>query len=61
MVWSSIQVFGVAALMHLTKYCLPHDAPLSQIPSPAAANKLFDGNCDGSVPKHSVADRFGFG
>lgn len=39
-----IQVFGTAALMHLTKYCLPQAAPLSHIPSPAAANKLLDGN-----------------
>lgn len=50
MVWLGIQVPGVEALMHLTMYCLPHDAPLSQIPSPAAAIKLFDGNSDESFP-----------
>lgn len=47
---SGTQVYGVVALMHFTKYCLPHAAPLSHIPSPAAANKLLDGNCVGSLP-----------
>ncbi|PPR95543.1 hypothetical protein GOBAR_AA25131 [Gossypium barbadense] len=31
-------------LMHLTRYYLPHDAPLSHIPSPAAAKRLLDWN-----------------
>lgn len=47
---SGTQVPGSAALIHLTKYCLPQAAPLSHIPSPAAANRLLDGNCPGSYP-----------
>ncbi|KAI6680138.1 hypothetical protein NL676_034019 [Syzygium grande] len=54
-VWLGMQVPETEALMHRTRYCLPHDAPLSHIPSPAAAKRLLDGNCDGSLPKHAVA------
>lgn len=54
-VFPGMQVFGTAALMHLTKYCLPQAAPLSHIPSPADPNKLLDGNCDASLPKQDVA------
>lgn len=49
-IWSGRQVLGTAALIHLTKYCLPQAAPLSHIPSPAAANMLLDGNCDDEFP-----------
>lgn len=55
MVWPGLQVLGTEALMHLTMYCLPQEAPLSHTPSPAAANKLLDGNCDGSFPLQDVA------
>lgn len=55
MVWLGLQVPGEAALMHLTKYCRPQEAPLSHIPSPAAANKLFVGNWEASFPKQAVA------
>jgi hypothetical protein len=50
MIWSGRQVLGTAALMHLTRYCLPQAAPLSHIPSPAAANRLLDGKCDDEFP-----------
>lgn len=50
-----MQVPDTAALMHLNLYCLPHEAPLSHIPSPAAANRFPDGNCDWSFPLHAVA------
>lgn len=36
-VWPWTHAPGVAELRHLTRYSLPQDAPLSQIPSPAAA------------------------
>lgn len=45
-----IHAFGVAELRHLTKYCLPQDAPLFHIPSPAAANRPLAGNCPWSSP-----------
>ena len=50
MLCSGKQVLGLTALTHLTTYCLPHAAPLSHIPSPAAANRLLDGNCVASPP-----------
>ena len=55
MILSGRQVPGTAALMHLTRYCLPHAAPLSHILSPAAAKMLLDGKCDGEFPKQAVA------
>jgi len=55
MVWPGMQVRGTRALIHRTKYCLPHAAPLSHIPSPAAPNRLLDGNCSASLPKQAVA------
>lgn len=54
-VWSATHASGSDALKHLTKYCLPHAAPFSQIPSAAAANILFVGNWLKSPPKHAVA------
>ncbi|KAI6680139.1 hypothetical protein NL676_034020 [Syzygium grande] len=49
-------VSEMAALIHRTSYCLPLDPPLSHIPSPAAAKRLLNGNCTGSLLKHSVAE-----
>lgn len=54
-VWLGIHVPATEALMHRTKYCLPQAAPLSHIPSPAAPNRLLEGNCDGSLPWQAVA------
>lgn len=54
-----MQVPDTAALMHLNLYCLPHEAPLSHIPSPAAANRFPDGNCDWSFPLHAVGKNGG--
>jgi hypothetical protein len=55
MIWSGRQVPEKASLMHLTRYCLPQAEPLSHILSPAAANILLDGKCDGEFPKQAVA------
>ena len=55
MICPGMQVRGTRALMHRTKYCLPQAAPLSHIPSPAAPNRLLDGNWSASLPKHAVA------
>lgn len=54
--WPTIQAPGVIELRHLTKYCRPHEAPLSHIASPAAANRLSGGNCSWSLPWHVVAE-----
>jgi len=54
-VWYGRQVPGKAPLMHFTSYCLPQAEPLSHILSPAAANMLLNGNCDGEFPSQAVA------
>ena len=46
----SVHAPGVAELRHLTRYCLPQEASLSHIASPAAANRLFGGNWLSSLP-----------
>ena len=55
MIWSKLQVPGLMVLIHRTKYCLPQAAPLSHIPSPAAAKKLLDGNWAALLPLQAVA------
>ncbi|KAI6680144.1 hypothetical protein NL676_034025 [Syzygium grande] len=55
-VWLGMQVPETEVLLHRTGYWLSHHAPLFHIPSPAAAKRLLDGNCAGSLLKHTDAE-----